>query len=99
MNITFKISENRTNWKSLLLVRTHKSVKEKKKKANKKLSDDSKNLKRLEKLINPYQQRLFTGKIGKLKDTKIKRDIIIYVVRWWEKYLSKPSLIKHLFMT
>ena len=23
------------------------------------------------------------------------RDIIIYVARWWEKYLSKCSLIKH----
>ena len=23
------------------------------------------------------------------------RDIIIYVARWWEKYLSKRSLIKH----
>ena len=25
------------------------------------------------------------------------RDIIIYVARWWEKYLSKRSLLKHTF--
>ena len=40
--------------------------------ANRKHSDDLRISKRLEKLINSYRQRLFTGKIGKLKDTKIK---------------------------
>ena len=37
-----------------------------------KKSDDSKIPKHLEKLINSYRQKRFTGKIGKLKDIKIK---------------------------
>ena len=49
--------------------------KKKKVKANKKQFDDSKIPKTLEKLINSYQQNPFTGKIGKLKDTKIKLHI------------------------
>ena len=47
-------------------------VKEKNVNENKKQSDDSKIPKHLEKLINSYRQKLFTGKIGKLKDIKIK---------------------------
>ena len=50
-------------------------VKEKIIKANNKQSDDSKIPKRLEKLITSYWQTLFTGEIGKLKDTKIKLHI------------------------
>ena len=50
-------------------------VKEKIVKANNKQSDDSKTPKRLEKLITSYRQKLFTGKIGKLKDTKTKLHI------------------------
>ena len=50
-------------------------VKEKIAKANSKQSDDSKIPKRLEKLITSYRQTLFTGEIGKLKDTKIKLHI------------------------
>ena len=50
-------------------------VKEKIVKANNKQSDDSKIPKRLEKLINSYRQKLFTGEIGKLKGTKIKLHI------------------------
>ena len=50
-------------------------VKEKIVKANNKQSDDSKIPKRLEKLITSYRQTLFTRKIGKLKDTKIKLHI------------------------
>ena len=50
-------------------------AKEKKVKANRKQFDDSKIPKTLQKLINSYQQNLFTGKIGKLKDTKIKLHI------------------------
>ena len=47
-------------------------VKEKIVKANNKQSDHSKILKLLEKLISSYRQNLFTGKIGKPKDTKIE---------------------------
>ena len=50
-------------------------MKEKIAKANSKQSDDSKIPKRLEKLITSYRQTLFTGEIGKLKDTKIKLHI------------------------
>ena len=41
-------------------------------KTNSKQSNDSKIPKPLEKLIASYRQTLFTGGIGKLKDTKIK---------------------------
>ena len=50
-------------------------VKEKIVKTNKKQPHDSKTPKRLEKLIASYRQTLFTLKIGKLKDTKIKLHI------------------------
>ena len=50
-------------------------VKEKIAKTNSKQPDDSKIPKRLEKLITSYRQTLFTGGIGKLKDTKIKLHI------------------------
>ena len=50
-------------------------VKEKIVKTNKKQPHDSKTPKRLEKLIASYRQTLFTVKIGKLKDTKIKLHI------------------------
>ena len=50
-------------------------MKEKIVKTNSKQSDDSKIPKRLEKLITSYWQTLFTGEIGKLKDTKIKLHI------------------------
>ena len=50
-------------------------MKEKIVKANSKQSDDLKIPKRLEKLITFYGQTLFTGEIGKLKDTKIKLHI------------------------
>ena len=50
-------------------------VKEKIVKANSKQSDDSQIPKRLEKLISSYQQTFFTGKTGKVKDTKIKLHI------------------------
>ena len=50
-------------------------VKEKVVKANNKQSNDSKIPKRLEKLITSYWQNFFIGKIGKLKDAKIKLHI------------------------
>ena len=50
-------------------------VKEKVVKANNKQSNDSKIPKRLEKLITSYWQNFFFGKIGKLKDAKIKLHI------------------------
>ena len=45
-------------------------VKQKIVKTNNKQFDDSKTPKWLEKLINSYRQKRFTGKTGKLKDTK-----------------------------
>ena len=67
-------------------------VKVKNVKANKKQSDDSKIPKRLEKLINYYQQKRFTGsKIGKLKDTKINFILTIKFLR-----LLRQSVVYHL---
>ena len=45
-------------------------VKQKIVKTNNKQFDDSKTPKWLEKLMNSYRQKRFTGKTGKLKDTK-----------------------------
>ena len=67
------------------------AVKVKNVKANKKQSDDSKISKRLEKLINSYQQKRFTGKIGKLKDTKINFILTIKFLR-----LLRQSVVYHL---